>query len=80
MRLKPSSLAWVRLNSVPVIRAARPAKARAFVAAILEHPGKLKSLDNLEPHVLDTLNHTLSKTSNDQLEHRFLEFLKGPRD
>jgi hypothetical protein len=78
MRLKPSSLAWVRLNSVAVIRAARPGVVRAFVAAKVGFQKKLKSLDDLEPSILDSLNHTLSKTANAQLEAQFLEFLKGP--
>jgi hypothetical protein len=77
--MKPSSLAWVRLNSVAVIAAARPTIARKFIAEMIGRTGKLKSLDDLEPHVLDTLNHTLSKISNDQLEIKFLEFLKGPK-
>jgi HD-like signal output (HDOD) protein len=77
MPLKPSSLAWVRLNSSPLIRAVRPAVARAFVAAILERTGKLQSLDDLEPDMLDRLNHALSKQSNDALETQFLEFVKG---
>jgi hypothetical protein len=51
--------------------------ARAFVGSQVGHAGKLKSLDNLEPAVLDGLNHTLSKQSNDQLEAQFLEFVKG---
>jgi hypothetical protein len=75
--LKPSSLIWVRLNSVQVIRAARPNVARAFIAAQVGHPGKLKSLDDLEPHVLETLNHHFAHTSNDQLETQFLKHLKG---
>jgi hypothetical protein len=77
--LKPSSLIWVRLNSVPVIRAVKPAVARAFIAGMVGHPGKLKSLDDLEPHALDTVNHLFAHSSNEQLEARFLEFLKGPK-
>ena len=53
--MKASSLAWVRLNSVPVIRAARPTVARAFVAAQVVHTGKLKSLDDLEGLFLEYL-------------------------
>ena len=79
MGLKPSSLVWVRLNSVPVIRAARANVTRAFVAALIVHTGKLKSLDALEPDQLAKLNSTLAQTSNESLEHLFLEHLKGPR-
>jgi hypothetical protein len=75
--LKASSLIWVRLNSVQVIRAARPTVARQFIAAKVGYTGKLKSLDDLEPHVLETLNHLFAHTSNDQLETQFLEHLKG---
>ena len=66
--MKPSSLAWVRLNSVPVIRAARANVTRAFVAALIVHTGKLKSLDSLEPDQLAKLNSTLAQTSNESLE------------
>jgi hypothetical protein len=77
--VKASSLAWVRLNSVPVIRAARPTVARAFVAAQVVHTGKLKSLDDLaEPHITN-LNARMSKLSNSDLEQLFLEYLKGPK-
>ena len=79
MGLKPSSLAWVRLNSVPVIRAARANVTRAFVAALIVHTGKLKSLDSLEPDQLAKLNSTLAQLSNESLEGLFLEHLKGPR-
>ena len=78
MSLKPSALAWVRLNSNPIIRAVRPQKARAFIAGLIGHTGKLKSLDDLTPAQLDTLNHYLAHISNDQLEQKFLEHLKGP--
>ena len=77
--MKPSSLAWVRLNSVPVIRAARANVTRAFVAGMVDHAGKLKSLDELECTQLAILNSTLAKLSNDQLEARFLEFLNFGR-
>jgi hypothetical protein len=53
--------------------------ARQFIAVMVGHPGKLKSLDDLEPHVLDTVNHLFAHSSNEQLEARFLEFLKGPK-
>ena len=79
MPLKASSLAWVRLNSVPVIRSARPTVARAFVAAQVGFQKKLKSLDDLEPNSITELNARLVKLSNDTLEHLFLEFLKGKR-
>jgi hypothetical protein len=77
MPLKPSSLAWVRLNSVPVIRAARPGIVRQFVAAQVQHTGKLKSLDNLEPSIITDLNARMSTLSNSDLEQLFLEHLKG---
>ena len=77
--MKASSLAWVRLNSVPVIRAARPTVTRKFIAAMLEHPGKLKSLDDLDQAQVTELNARLAKTSNDTLEQMFLEHLKGSR-
>ncbi len=77
--MKPAALVWCRLNSSPIIRAVKPAVARAFIAATLERPGKLKSLDDLDPHVLDTVNHLFAHCSNEQLEARFLEFLKGPK-
>jgi hypothetical protein len=76
--LKPSSLAWARLNSVPVIRAARANITRKFVAHLVGHERKLKSLDDLENTVLNELNRKLATQSNDTLEHSFLEFLKGP--
>ena len=79
MGLKPSSLAWVRLNSVPVIRAARPNVTRAFVAALIVHTGKLKSLDELECTQLANLNSALAQLSNENLEGLFLEYLKGPK-
>jgi hypothetical protein len=44
--VKPSSLVWVRLNSCPVIRAARPTITRKFIAGVVGRTGKLKSLDN----------------------------------
>ena len=75
--MKASSLAWVRLNSVPVIRATKSQKARAFVAGLVGYSGKLKSLDGLTAAQLKTLNHHLSHTSNNQLEAQFLEHLKG---
>jgi hypothetical protein len=75
--LKASSLVWVRLNSCPVIRAARPTITRAFVAALVVCPTKLKSLDNLTLEQLTHLNQWLAKHSNDQLEQLFLEYLKG---
>ena len=75
--MKPSSLAWVRLNSVPVIAAARPAIVRRFVAAQVGHTGNLKSLDDLESNVLHNLNQQFTTQSNEQLETQFLEFLKG---
>jgi tRNA uridine 5-carbamoylmethylation protein Kti12 len=77
--VKPSALAWVRLNSVPVIRAARPTVARAFVAAQVGFQKKLKSLDDLEPNIITDLNARMSKLSNDTLEQLFLEYLKGTR-
>ena len=77
--MKTSSLAWVRLNSVPVIRAARANVTRGFVATLIVHTGKLKSLDSLEPDQLAKLNSTLSQLSNESLEHLFLEHLKGPK-
>ena len=76
--MKPASLAWVRLNSSPIIRAVKPQKARAFIAGLVGHIGKLKSLDDLTPAQLDTLNHWLAHISNESLEGLFLEFLKGP--
>jgi hypothetical protein len=79
MALKPSSLAWARLNSVPVIRAARAPIVRKFVAHQVQHAGKLKSLDDLENIVLNELNRKLATQSNDLLEREFLEFLKGSR-
>ena len=79
MGLKPSSLAWVRLNSVPVIRAARANVTRAFVAALIVHTGKLKSLDELECTELAKLNSAFAQLSNESLEGLFLEYLKGPR-
>ena len=79
MPLKSSSLAWVRLNSVPVIRSARPNVARAFVAHLVGLEHRLKSLDDLENTVLHELNHNFSQQSNDQLEEQFLEFVKGPK-
>jgi hypothetical protein len=75
-RLKPSSLVWVRLRSVPIIAALRPAVARAFVAHLVGHENKIKSLDDLESSVLADLNQRFAKLSNDQLEAQFLEFLK----
>ena len=78
MGLKPSSLAWARLNSSPIIRATKPQKARAFIAGLVGHTGKLKSLDDLTPAQLTTLNNTFAHISNDQLEAQFLGFLKGP--
>jgi hypothetical protein len=75
--MKPSSLAWCRLNSVAVIRSARPTVARAFVASQVGFQKKLKSLDQIEPTVLRDLNQRFAKLSNDQLETNFLEFLKG---
>jgi hypothetical protein len=77
MPLKPSSLAWVRLRSVPVIAAARPTIARAFVAAQVVHTGKLKSLDDLAPNIVTELNARLAKLSNDTLEQLFLEFVRA---
>ena len=77
--MKPSALAWVRLNSVPVIRAARPGIVRQFVATTVVHTGKLKSLDDLEPNIITDLNARMSKLSNSDLEGLFLEYLKGPR-
>jgi hypothetical protein len=77
MPLKPSSLTWCRLNSVAVIRSARPNVARAFVAHQVGHENKIKSLDDLESSVLADLNQRFAKLSNDQLEAQFLEFLKG---
>jgi hypothetical protein len=74
--VKPSSIAWVRLNSVAVIRSARPTVIRAFVAAQVAHSGKLKSLDDLEPNIITALNARLAKLSNDALERTFLEFLR----
>ena len=79
MGLKPSSLVWVRLNSVPVIRAARANVTRGFVATLIVHTGKLKSLDELECTQLANLNATLAQLSNESLEGLFLEYLKGPR-
>ncbi len=79
MRHKPSSLAWVRLNSVSVIRAARLPVARAFVGNLVGLERKLKSLDDLEPDIITDLNARLAKLSNETLEHLFLEHLKGPR-
>jgi hypothetical protein len=77
--VKASSLAWVRLNSVPVIRAARPGIVRQFVAAQVVHTGKLKSLDDLEPNIITDLNARLAKLSNSDLGGLFLEYLKGSR-
>ena len=77
MGLKPSSLAWVRLNCVPVIRAARANVTRGFVAGMVGHAGKLKSLDSLEPDQIAKLNSTLAQLSNETLEGLFLEYLKG---
>ena len=77
MPLKPSALVWCRLNSVLVIRAARPRIVRQFVAATVVHTGKLKSLDDLEPNIITELNARLAKLSNDTLEQLFLEYLKG---
>ena len=67
----------MRLKTVPVIRAARPTVARAFVAHLIESDRKLKSLDDLESDALRELNRQLAKLSNEDLEHRFLEVLKG---
>jgi hypothetical protein len=65
------------LNSCPVIRATRPTFTRAFVAGLVGHTTKLKSLDNLTLEQLTHLNQWLAKHSNDQLEQLFLEFVKG---
>jgi hypothetical protein len=48
MRLKPSSLAWVRLRSVAVIAAAKPTVARKFIANLVGRSDKLKSLEYLK--------------------------------
>jgi hypothetical protein len=77
--VKPSALAWVRLNSVPVIRAARPGIVRQFVGSQVGHGGKLKSIDDLEPNIITDLNARMSKLSNSDLEGLFLEYLKGSR-
>lgn len=69
----------MRLNSIPVIRAARAPIVRGFVAHQVGHAGRLKSLDDLENTVLNELNRKLATQSNDTLEMQFLEFLKGPR-
>jgi hypothetical protein len=76
MGLKPSSLVWVRLNSVPVIAAAKPTVARKFIAHLVGHTGKVRSLDDLEPNIITALNARLAKLSNDALEQMFLEFLR----
>ncbi len=75
--MKASSLAWVRLNSIPVIRAAKQTTTRLFVAYLIGHTGKLKSLDDLTPDQLKALNQYLSNYSNDVLEHSYLEYIKG---
>ncbi len=75
--MKPSSLAWVRLNSIPVIRAAKQTTARQFAASLIGHTGKLKSLDDLTPDQLKALNQYLSNHSNDVLENAYLEYIKG---
>ncbi len=75
--MKPSSLAWVRLNSIPVIQATKQNAVRPFVAHLIGHTGKLKSLNDLTPDQLKALNQYLSNHSNDVLEHLFLEYIKG---
>ena len=76
MPLKPSSLAWARLNSVPVIRAARATVTRAFVAHQVGHRGRLHSLDDLTPERLAWLNENLARHSNGHLERAFIDYLK----
>jgi hypothetical protein len=73
---KPSSLVWVRLNSVPVIAATKRTVTRKFVAHLIGLDCKLKSLDHLEPNIIANLNAYLAKLSNDALERTFLEFLR----
>jgi hypothetical protein len=75
--MKPSSLVWVRLNSCPIIAAAKPTITRKFIAGLVGRMTKLKSLDNLTLEQLTHLNQWLAKHSNDQLEQLFLEFVKG---
>jgi hypothetical protein len=75
--MKASSLAWCRLNSVPVIRAARSSITRQFIAQRVQFAGRLKSLDDLELSVLHELNQSLSRESNDKIEIEFLDFLRG---
>jgi hypothetical protein len=87
--VKASSLAWVRLNSVPVIRAARPGIVRQFVAAQVVHTGKLKSLDDLEPNIITdqdgawTLSlspHTPSPLALDAIQQIVRDEFLGNRD
>lgn len=75
--MKPASLLWCRLRSVAVIAAAKEPVVRSFVADQIGFEAKLKSLDNLETAVLHELNHTLSTISNETLEEKFLEFVRG---
>jgi hypothetical protein len=67
----------MRLNTVPVIQAAKQTTVRQFVAYLIGHTGKLKSLDDLTPDQLKALNQFLSNHSNDVLEHSYLEYIKG---
>jgi hypothetical protein len=75
--MKPSSLAWMRLNTVAVIQAAKQNTVRQFVANLIGHTGRLKSLDDLTPDELKVLNQYLSNNSNDVLELSYLEYIKS---
>jgi hypothetical protein len=67
----------MRLNSIPVIRAAKQNITRQFILSLIGHTGTLKSLDDLTPDQQKALNQYLSSHSNDVLEHSYLEYIKS---
>lgn len=77
MTYKPSSLAWIRFNSSPLLRASKPSQIRAFAAFLLGHDLHPKSLNDLSPCDLERLLKLLEQSSNATLEQWYLEFIAG---
>ncbi len=67
----------MRLRSSPLLAVVQPQTLRLWLATKAGCTGKPKSLNDLEPEQLQTLQKWLEVTSNESLEAQFHAFLKG---